>query len=342
MTREMLVQLRAGWVLFRARVAESVRVRSSLVFLLGLPALLMLSLSLVFAEGHPFERRRVVTDCVDPRVHQALNVLHDSLAWTLEDRAHAESSLRTTRAELWVRCDSGRRVTLVYGQRSALLAQALTTQWSAMTVRSERWTLAKGAYAQGLLPGVIAFAVLFSGLFGMGPPMLRMRRQRLLTRLTLSRLRWSTFVLSQVSARALLTTGQVLSLTCVAHVLVKSPLSVGALLAVVCVAVLGVCVFAGLGVMLAAIVQHEDILSDGIAASATPLVLLSGAFFSVESLPSWLATVARALPSTVLVEACREALEHQRVLPGLALWAIAGLMVATASTHAIAQRHTLA
>lgn len=223
MTRGVRVQLRAGWVLFRARVAESVRVRSSLVFLFGLPALLMLSLSLVFAEGHPFERRSVVTDCVDPQMHQALDALRDSVAWTQQDRAHAESSLRTTRAELWVRCDPGHRVTLVHGQRSALLAQALTAKWSTRTARSERWTLAKSAYAQGLLPGVIAFAVLFSGLFGMGPPMLRMRRQRLLTRLTLSRLRWSTFVLSQVSARALLTTGQVLSLTFVAHVLVKSP-----------------------------------------------------------------------------------------------------------------------
>jgi hypothetical protein len=44
----------AFWVLARARVAETARERAAVAFLFGFPALLLVSLALVFAEGHPY------------------------------------------------------------------------------------------------------------------------------------------------------------------------------------------------------------------------------------------------------------------------------------------------
>jgi len=67
-----------------------------------------------------------------------------------------------------------------------------------------------------------------------------------------------------------------------------------------------------------------------LASSATPMVLLSGAFFPVRELPSTLATIAELLPSTALVEACRAALDPTaRTLAApmitLVVWAVVAL-----------------
>lgn len=301
----------AFWVLARARVAETARERAAVAFLFGFPALLLVSLALVFAEGHPYERRAVALDCASPAVVRAL--AHESDALTLYPMPARDGrrALDEARAELLIVCVDTDRLEIHHGPRGALTAEGVQRRLDRAGVSStlRRVSIPKRAYARGLLPGAIAFGALFAGLYGLGMPMLRLRRRRVLARLSLTPLRPLTLVLSVLSARAALTVGQSLALLAVSAALFQWIPSVFAALAVSVAVLVGVLAFAGIGFLLATVVANEETHGDLLAASATPLVLLSGAFFPVQEMPSWLAAVAKTLPSTALVDACRAALD---------------------------------
>jgi ABC-2 type transport system permease protein len=252
------------------------------------------------------------------------------------DARAGRRALDEARVELRLSCDArssqDATVLIEHGPRARLTAVAVRALLltEGLAARTREVHLPRGAYARGLLPGAIAFGALFSGLYGLGLPMLRLRRRRVLARLTLTPLRATTLVLSQLSARVALTIGQSLVMLLVGALLFRAVPSALAVLAMVCAVLLGVLVFAGLGLLVASIVEQEDTHGDLLASSATPMVLLSGVFFPVRELPSTLATIAELLPSTALVEACRAALDPTaRTLAApmitLVVWAVVAL-----------------
>jgi|LNFM01.1.fsa_nt_gb ABC-2 type transport system permease protein len=329
-------QWSAFWVLVRARIAETARERAAVAFLFGFPAILLVSLALVFAEGHPYERRAIALDCANGAVATALS--RESHAITLYPMSARDGlrALSDARAELLICCPTGgASVEISHGPRGVLTAEAVQRRLDRAGVRTTTRLVAipRGAYARGLLPGAIAFGALFAGLYGLGLPMLRLRRRRVLARFSLTPLRPVTLVLSQLSARAALTVGQSLVILAVSAPLFRWVPSGFAALAVAGVVLLGVLAFAGIGFLLATIVSNEETHGDLLAASATPLVLLSGAFFPVQEMPRWLGAAARGLPSTALVDGCRAALDPTLAsLAGplgiLILWAVATIGLA--------------
>ena len=74
-----------------------------------------------------------------------------------------------------------------------------------------------------------------------------------------------------------------------------------------------------LGIMLAAVTmvtaQHGFSMAEG---AAGLLFLMSGAVFSIDILPDWVATIARAQPLTYWLEALRRALLHEPFVQSLA------------------------
>jgi ABC-type polysaccharide/polyol phosphate export permease len=148
--------------------------------------------------------------------------------------------------------------------------------------------------------------------------------------MTLSRLAQLRAGWVLAKARVALTVGQSLVMLLVGALVFRAVPSALAVLAMVCAVLLGVLAFAGLGLLVASIVEQEDTHGDLLASSATPMVLLSGAFFPVRELPPALATIAELLPSTALVDACRAALDPSaRALAApmliLAVWAAVAL-----------------
>lgn len=163
-------------------------------------------------------------------------------------------------------------------------------------------------YVHHLLPGLVAFTVLVSGLFGMGYPMLRYRQNQFLKKLALTPLPRSTFVAAQLCARALLTLAQLAVLLGVAAVAFDLPLAPARIAWLLGLAVLGLLTFMGLGFALACVLKSDALMADAISALLTPFVLLSEMFFPASELPAPLPAVAAALPSTQLVRLGRAVL----------------------------------
>jgi ABC-2 type transport system permease protein len=304
------------FLLFRLRVAEVTRSRTSTTFFLGLPLVLLLVIGLTFMNGHPFERHRVATvgDVATQGMENlpSVHLLHE----TDEQVALGKLKSRELHAIVTTRA-------LIVGSHDELIGRGLLSVLPPGTpmevVSTPRW-----GYVHYLFPGLLAFSILLSGLFGMGYFLVRHRQNLFLKKLATTPLPKSTFVGAQIVARSLLVLGQMAVLVLTARIAFDLPLGLVAALWVSFFTLLGILAFMGLGFALACVVKTEATMVDVINSITTPLVLLSEIFFPVDELPAPIARVAGALPSTQLVRLVRAVLLHgetrlSALLPGICI-----------------------
>ncbi len=324
--------MRTFLLLARMRVLDVLRSRAATLLFLGLPLVVLLVLALVFAHGHPFERRvlQVVGNPgAAPELVKRLEGYPEVRVDYEPSREVALERLRARAVAAVLSSGDDGALALVVAHDDQLfghgLESALGSAARLRTVHAPAW-----GYLRFLFPGILASAVMFAGLFSMGYSMARYRQNSFLKKLATTPLGRGTFVAAQVSGRALLVLGQVGALTVAAALLFGFPLSPVRAASLALVALLGLFVFCGLGFALAAVIKAEAVVNDVISALGLPIALLSGIFFPISSLPVSLQAVCRVLPSTLLVDAARGTLLYGtslgRELPsllGLALWGLA-------------------
>jgi ABC-2 type transport system permease protein len=106
-------------------------------------------------------------------------------------------------------------------------------------------------------------------------------------------------------------------------------------LALIVFVALGVACFAALGVALAHAIPNFESAPAYVNAVFIPMILLAGVFYDEKTAPAFLRDIAQVLPLTHLVDGLSGAMVHGRGLGDhgvallvLALWAIAGLVLA--------------
>lgn len=318
-------------VLLRVRLLDVLRNKSSVGFVLVFPVVLLITLGLVFMNGHPFERRYVALVDAGPR-SELLERAAASLASTEEVRVGREPTeaialgkLRSRMATAVIVAPSkeGDALTLRVGERDRIFGSGLV----AMLPKPARLEVVAGprfGYIHYLFPGILAFSVLTAGLFGMGYPMALFRQNLFLKKLATTPLPKVTFVAANVVARGALVLVEVLLLLVVARFAFDLKLSwLGAALSLG-IAMLGAFVFLGVGFALATAIRNAELLVDVISALNLPLVFFSEIFFPLESLPTQLALVGSVLPSTQMVRLLRSVMLYgvsdvASLAPGLVL-----------------------
>jgi ABC-2 type transport system permease protein len=319
----------ALWVLTRLRMLEVVRLRSSCFLFFGLPLALFIMVAVIFANGHPFERRRLAVVGEPATLLQPLErfpELHVERDRSLAEaqgklRAHLVSAVLAGDAAGWH---------LTVGGRDEIFGQGLRTLLPGTVILEVEPSLRWG-FVYYVFPGVIAFSVVMSGLFGLGYYMLRYRQNLFLRKLSTTPLSKATFLAAQILGRSLLGVGQCLLMLGCAHLCFGLPLTLAGSLWTLLVTLLGLLVFLGMGLVLASFIQTEGIIYDAISAVAWPVVLMSEMFFPSDDLPVPLPQLASALPSTQLVRLLREVLLYDQtslaaLAPGLAILLAWGLV----------------
>jgi len=188
-----------------------------------------------------------------------------------------------------------------------------------------------GAGVGFLLPGMLALAIMATGMVSLGIATAYERHYGVLKRLGASPLpRWallSAKTLSVLSVEAL----QVILLTAIAAILYQWRPS-GNVLAAVAVLILGTIVFSALGLYMAGAWRAEATLA-GANGLYLACLLLSGAVLPLDHLPASLQAVASVLPPAALTDALRGALNPGgSVPPGalvvLVVWAVVLVVLA--------------
>jgi ABC-2 type transport system permease protein len=158
-----------------------------------------------------------------------------------------------------------------------------------------------------LAPGVLALAVMSTGLVQTAIGVAFERQYGVLRRLAITPLGTGRLVAAKITAVAVIEVAQIGVLVAVALALGWSPeLSPGALAALVGGLLAGTAAFGGLGLLLAANLRGEATIA---VANGLYLVLLllGGMAFPVDELPSAVQAVAEALPAAALADVLRTA-----------------------------------
>jgi ABC-type polysaccharide/polyol phosphate export permease len=305
-------------LLVRLRVMEVFRQRSTGIFFLGLPLLFLVLVGVIFANGHPFERRRLA---VVGEVPAALSQFPELRV----ERVGREAAFGKLGAHIINGVLDGN--TLTVGQFDQLFGRGLA---SALGARLELLESVKWGFVHYTFPGMLVFCIAISGLFGMGYNMVRYRQNLFLRKLSTTRLSRSTFVAAQIAGRGLYILAQALLLLAIGWLFFRLPLTLSSALWTLGLTVLGLWAFLGIGFVFACFLRTEALIYDAISAVAWPIVLLSEFFFPADELPAPLPHLAAALPSTQLVRMLRAVLlyhDTSRLLPGVAV--IAAWIVVT-------------
>jgi ABC-2 type transport system permease protein len=152
------------------------------------------------------------------------------------------------------------------------------------------------------MPGFLAIALLWLGLFGTALPLVQQRAAQVLRRLSVTPVRPATMLTAQVSWRVTVAILQAALFLLVGYLAFQVGIEGNKLLFLAAV-LLGSLVFISLGYLLAGLATSEEGLIAMVQFVNFPLMLLSGGLFPVQSLPSFLKPLVALSPLTYLTDA---------------------------------------
>jgi ABC-2 type transport system permease protein len=286
-----------------ARNLEFLRDRSTLVFTLLLPILLVIGMGFVFGgperplfkvgvlapsidrAAHPFLRERYVEFVPLPQQEQALQKVRHQQVDLLVD-LHAPP-------RYWVNTDSPKG----YIVEKLLLAAEPGAQRQPVTGAALR-------YVDWLFPGILGMNMMFSCLFGVGYVVLRYRKSGFLKRLYATPLTAFEFLSAQVLSRL----GLILFVTVILYTGIGAIIgfhNAGSMLLLLLLAIIGALSMIALGLTIAARFSSEELVGGLLNLLTWPMMLLSGIWFSLEGSPRWVQWVAHVFPLTHVLDAAR-------------------------------------
>jgi ABC-2 type transport system permease protein len=316
----MMKRVLAVW---HARNLEFVRDRSTLIFTLLLPIMLIVGMGFVFGgperplfkvgvitgdppaaaragnavdpqpidkSAHPFLKERFVDFVpIGGETDGVRKVTHQAID-LLVDLGFGKPG---SAPRYWVNTDSPKG----YIVEKLLLAAAPGAQRQQVTGAATR-------YVDWLFPGILGMNMMFSCLFGVGYVVLRYRKTGFLKRLHATPLTAFEFLTAQVLSRLCL----ILFVTTLLYIAIGSIIhfhTAGSLLLLALVAVVAALSMIALGLTIAARFASEELVGGLLNLLTWPMMLLSGIWFSLEGSPKWVQWAAGVFPLTHLLQASR-------------------------------------
>lgn len=187
---------------------------------------------------------------------------------------------------------------------------------------------------QYLAPGILAWGVAISGVFGAAGTIVDWKRDKLLRRLRLTPASVQTFLGAKVSVNLLVAVGQTVVFLAVAALVFGLELSAWSWFAVPLV-LLGTLAFLAIGVVIGGIAQTSPGAAGLSNLVTMPMAFVSGAFWPLALSPEWVQWISYLSPMRYLNEALQSVVVYGNppvtVLPQLGFLAIFAAVVAVVS-----------
>ncbi|WP_119067665.1 ABC transporter permease [Aggregatilinea lenta] len=157
-----------------------------------------------------------------------------------------------------------------------------------------------------LLPGVIAMSLMQLGLFATAAPLVSLREKQVLRRMGATPLSRTTLLISQVLFRLAIAGVQLALIIGVGALAFNVHVEIKNIPAIIGIAALGSTMFITLGYFLSGLAKTEEAVQGIVQLPNFVFMFLSGIFFPVDMMPSWLRPVVDAIPLTYLADALRK------------------------------------
>src|SRR5215470_10569459 len=171
-------------------------------------------------------------------------------------------------------------------------------------VRNQLVTEPGSRYIDFLIPGLLGFNLMSSGMWGVGFVIVDMRVRKLIKRMIATPMSRSHFLLSFVLVRGAFLLGELPVLLCFARWVFNVPIR-GSILLIAALCALGSLMFAGLGLLLGSRAQNTHTVAGLVNLVTLPMSICCGVFFSAARFPKVVQPFIKLLPLTALIDGVR-------------------------------------
>jgi ABC-type polysaccharide/polyol phosphate export permease len=317
------------------RLRLFVREPSAVFWTFGFPILLSIALGIAF-RNRPPEAVHIAIERGSAADAIALALQSPGVRAHVVDAQTAGQELRTGKVSLVVAAREPRTYrydeTRPGGRLARLLVDDLLQRSEGRRdptpVADDRVTEIGARYVDFLIPGLVGFNLMSSGMWGIGYVIVEMRTKKLVKRMLATPMRRGDFLLSFVAVRALFVFVEVPVLFAFARVAFGLRVA-GSPVLLIAVALLGALAFAGLGLLCASRARNTETVGGLMNLVILPMSVGSGVFFSTANFPNGMQPLLRALPLTALNDALRAVANDAAGVPEirsqialLAAWAL--------------------
>jgi len=159
-------------------------------------------------------------------------------------------------------------------------------------------------------PGILVFSLMSVGILGTAIPIIEMRQKGTLRLFQVTPLSTSTFILSSITIRLILSLGQIVLFLVLGGVF--RYVSISTILPVFLISLLGIIVMITLGFFLSGLFKHVEIASGLLSGLMAPVLMISGVLLPLSIMPKVMRTVAEFIPFAYLADAIRQVMFHVR------------------------------
>ncbi|MBA31456.1 MAG: hypothetical protein CL748_02875 [Chloroflexi bacterium] len=166
----------------------------------------------------------------------------------------------------------------------------------------------KNNYKNWIVPGIAAMAIMQTGIFSVGFTLVRLKRTGMLRRIKATPAGASHFLAAQISTRAIIILIQTYLLLLLGKFFLGADINLLDIIFwinITIVSLIGGAVFIGLGLAISGKSRSEDTLAPIANLIVFPMMILSGIFFPVSSLPNWLSNFTQFFPLSFLANLMR-------------------------------------
>ena len=168
----------------------------------------------------------------------------------------------------------------------------------------EPFTLSGTRYIDFLIPGLLAMGIMMACCWGISYTIIDRRSKKLLRRMVATPMKKSNFLLALITARFTMNVAEALLLFLFAWLYFGTKVQ-GSWPALIVLFIAGNIAFSGISILISSHTANPEVGNGLINAIVTPMMVVSGVFFSYHNFPEWALPVIRYLPLTMITDSFR-------------------------------------
>ena len=191
----------------------------------------------------------------------------------------------------------------LYQQVSSLFQYGINA-YAANESEIKTLTISGTRYIDFLIPGLLSMGIMMSCTWGISYTLIDRRSKKLLRRMVATPMKKTNLLVALITARFTMNLLEGIILFLFAWLYFHIHIQ-GSILALIAIFLAGNIAFSGISILLSSHTANPEIGNGIINAFVTPMMVVSGVFFSYHNFPDWSIPVIRHLPLTILADTVR-------------------------------------